>query len=336
MSKTAQKEKKKITSFFKRSKPTKGLPRKKSQAKKTSVKPAKVFVYALALAAIGGGGYLVYDRMRRKKQIDSGDTSSANNADTIIINNSLPDRQTGLPVSYSSGISKLFSSASDSFPLKRGSKGSRVMMLQKALSKTSPSIVIDGVFGSQTAGALKSAGYPEVVNEALFSQITAMTSNAVQVIFNPASLASALYKAAQSKNLNEVLNLLRQIKSVAEYSSVNDYYKKQGFISKTIVTDLLEYAFKGNTTAKEKIRNEFLRIGLKVNSAGTWSLQGIRLYKDIITLRETIVTDSRNNKIPVRKNTILGDGLETANGMTSFRSVDNSILKVPTQDIKYT
>ena len=40
---------------------------KKSQGKKGAVKPAKVFIYALALAALGGGGYLVYDRIKRKK-----------------------------------------------------------------------------------------------------------------------------------------------------------------------------------------------------------------------------------------------------------------------------
>jgi len=133
-----------------------------------------------------------------------------------------------------------------------------------------------------------------------------------------------------------LFDILKQLKSVSEYSAVNEYYKKQSFISKTIVTDLLEYAFKGNEAAKVQIRNEFLRIGLKVSSTGTWSLQGIRLYKDLVTIRETVVTDAQNNRIPVRRNTILGDELEVANGMTWFKSIDNSILKVPTQDVKYT
>jgi hypothetical protein len=133
-----------------------------------------------------------------------------------------------------------------------------------------------------------------------------------------------------------VILLLKQIKSVQDYSSVNDYYKKQSFISKTIVNDLLEYAFKSSEASKEQIRNEFLRMGLKVSGAGTWSLQGIRLYKDLITIRETIVTDSQNNRIPVRRNMILGDEMQVANGMTWFKSIDNSILKVPSQDVKYT
>lgn len=307
---------------------------KKAQTKKPNgIKPAKVFIYALALAALSGGGYLVYDRIKRKKSADQNQIPSDSNSDTIIINNSLP-------VSYSSAnTSRMVSSGSsgkENFPLKRGSRGARVTMLQQALAKTTPSIMIDGQFGPQTAGALKTAGYPEVVDQALFNKITGAGEGTVQVVFNPGALALSLYRAAQSKNLGGVVSVLQQIKSVADYSSVNDYYKKQSFISRTIVTDLLDYAFKNEQAAKEQIRNEFLRMGLKVDGSGTWSLQGIRLYKDLITIRETVVTDSQNNKIPVRRNTILGDEVEVANGMTWFRSIDHSILKVPTQDIKYT
>jgi hypothetical protein len=156
------------------------------------------------------------------------------------------------------------------------------------------------------------------------------------VVFNPSALANSLYSAAQSKNLEQVIGVLKQLKTVSDYSSVNEYYKKQSFISRTIVTDLLDYAFKSNEAAKTQIKNEFLRVGLKVSSTGSWSLQGIRLYKDLITIRATVVTDGQNNRIPVRKDTILGDELEVANGMTWFRSIDNSTLRVPTQDVKYT
>ncbi len=314
-------------SQVKKTRPKKTSPPKKSQGRKRVVKPAKVFIYALALAALGGGGYLVYDRMKRKKIVEQNQSPSDNN-DTIIINNSLP-------TSYSSFTSKVLSSTSDRFPLKRGSRGTRVTMLQQALSKTTPSILIDGQFGAQTAGALKTSGYPEIVDEVLFNKITSASKGTVQIVFNPAALALSLYRGVQSEKLDQVISALKQLKSVSDYSVVNEYYKKQSFISKTIVTDLLEYTFKSDETAKEQIRNEFLRIGLKVNDSGTWSLQGIRLYKDLITIRETVVTDSKNNRIPVRKNTILGDELEISNGTTWFKSIDNSILSVQTQDVKY-
>ena len=325
MAKKASKGRKKL----KGKKQAKAASKKAAQGKKKGVKPAKVFIYALALAALGGGGYLVYDRMKKKKTMEQNQIPSEANSDTIIINNTLP-------TSYASFTSRMLSLASDSFPLKRGSRGSRVTMLQQALSKTSPGISIDGQFGPQTAGALKSAGYAEVVDETLFNKITGASSGSLTLIFNPAALASSLYTGAQSKNLEQVMSVLKQLKTASDYSSVNDYYKKQSFIARTIVTDLLDYAFKSNEAAKTQIRNEFLRMGLKVSSTGTWSLQGIRLYKDLITIRETVVTDAQNNRIPVRRNTILGDELEVAKGMTWFKSIDNSILKVPTQDVKYT
>jgi hypothetical protein len=295
---------------------------------KGRVRPAKVFIYALALAALGGGGYLAYDRMRKRKTIGKDQPPAADRSDTIVINNTLP-------ASYASFPSRLLSSATDSFPLKRGSRGARVTMLQQALSTVSPGIAIDGQFGPQTAAALKLGGYPDVIDETLFKKITGTSGGSVSVVFNPAALASSLYSGSQSKNLEQVLMVLKQLETVSDYSAVNDYYKKQGFIEKTIVTDLLDYAFKSNEAAKAQVRNEFLRIGLKVSGTGTWSLQGIRLYKDLITIRETVVTDARNNRIPVRKNTILGDELEVSNGMTWFKSIDDSILKVPTQDVKY-
>lgn len=303
-------------------------PAKKAPAKKKGVKPTKVFIYAIALAALGGGGFLVYDRLKKRKAMEQNQIPSEASSDTIIINNTLP-------TSYASYTSRAVSGGSDNFPLKRGSRGSRVSLLQQALTKTSPGISVDGQFGPQTASALKSAGYPETVNEATFNKITG-SSGSLTVVFNPSSLAESLYGGAQSQNIEQVLSVLKQLKSVGDYSSVNEYYKKQSFIAKTIVTDLLEYAFKGNEVARSQIRNEFLRIGLKVSSTGTWSLQGIRLYKDLITIRETVVTDAQNNRIPVRRNTILGDELEVANGMTWFKSIDNNILKVPTQDVKYT
>lgn len=309
-----------------------GVTKKKSSAKVRRVKPAKIFIYALALAALGGGGYLVYDRMKRKRRNE--DDTNAADKDTIIINNNLP-------ASYvSSGRSA--SSNSNGFPLKRGSRGSRVTALQQALAKIigTPAMNanggIDGQFGPGTANALKMAGYPEVVDEVAFNRLTGNSGQTLQVVFNPSDIAVKLYRAAQTKNVEGVLTQLKLLKSLDDYSSVNEYYKKQGFISKTIVTDLLDFVFKSNESSKEKIRNEFTRIGLKSDDSGRWSLQGVPLFKDLITLRETFVIDAQSNRIPVRRNTILGDEIRNQNGMTWFRSIDNSILKVPTQDVKYT
>ncbi|MFN8343188.1 MAG: putative peptidoglycan-binding domain-containing protein [Cyclobacteriaceae bacterium] len=104
--------------------------------------------------------------MKKKKLMEQNQIPSEASSDTIIINNTLP-------TSYASFTSRAVSSGSDSFPLKRGSKGfAGFPLLQQALAKTSPGISVDGQFGPQTASALKSAGYPETVNEATFNKIT--------------------------------------------------------------------------------------------------------------------------------------------------------------------
>ena len=318
---------------LKRMERKRAITKKKASAKKQGVKPAKIFIYALALAALGGGGYLVYDRMKRKKMVDQ--INNDPDQDTIIINNNLP-------ASYTSSSSQSSSNSSNNFPLKRGSRGSRVTALQQALAKIIGTATmnanggIDGQFGSGTANALKMGGYPDVIDEATFNKLTGNSGQTLQVVFNPSDIALKLYRAAQSKNVDGVVTQLRLIKSVNDYSSVNEYYKKQGFISKTIVTDLLNFAFKTNESTKEIVRSEFQRIGLKTDSTGRWSLQGVPLFKDLITLRETFVIDAQSNRIPVRRNTILGDEIRNQNGMTWFKSIDNSVLKVPTQDVKYT
>jgi len=310
---------------MKRKKELKRLDTKRTTSKpkpKRGIRPVRIFIYALALAALSGGGYLFYDYLRKKKARDASD-------DTADINTSTNDNNAA-----STTTKTTRAKANDNFPLKKGSKGPRVVQLQEALIKKGATLKADGKFGAATIAALKTAGYRDTVDETTFSSITG-TQPVLQIIFNPADLAKKLYSAANGKNEQGVLAILEQIKTVNDYSAVNEYYKKQSFISKTIVTDLLEYAFKDDPTSQAVIKQQFKRIGLKVNNAGVWSLQGIQLYKDLITIRPTIVIDAANNRIAVKRNTILGDEVKIENGMTWFRSIDRNVLRVPTQDVKY-
>lgn len=284
----------------------------------------------LGIGVAGGAGYLAWDYLKRKKAQNAQALLPSNAGDTVInITNTLPT---------TTSTSK---TATDNFPLKQGSRGTRVAQLQQALARIIGTDAmnanggIDGIFGPGTANALKMAGYGEVIDQATFTKIINRQGTGLQVAFNPQALASSLYSAARASDSTGTLAILAQIGSTDQYSQVNGYYKEIPIIGKTIVTDLLDYAFKSNEQAKQQIRNEFLRMGLKMNASGTWSLQGLGLYRDIITLRDTFVRDPYNNHIPVNKNTILGDEVKVANGLTWFRAVDNSILQVPTQDVKY-
>jgi hypothetical protein len=69
--------------------------------------------------------------------------------------------------------------------------------------------------------------------------------------------------------------------------------------------------------------------------SGAESMSGIRIYKDLVTIAKTYVLDQAGNKIIVNKNTILGEEISKGNGMTLFKSIDNSINSVPTRDITY-
>lgn len=281
----------------------------------------RVVIYALGIGAVGGAIYYTVQGLRNKREAEGGHTPEAQKSSGTTYN------------VYNSG------SQGDSFPLKRGSRGQRVKQLQQALAniigmaEMNRNGGIDGIFGRGTENALMLANYPKVVSEDLFKQIV---ENIPTIVFDPTSLAQRLYSFANLQNLSGVLEVLKQIKSVAEYSSVNEAYKKLSIVSRTIVTHLLDTAFATDYMAKDKIKGEFLRMGLKYSSAtGKWSLAGLGSLRDIITIKDTYVLDRNQNRIKVKQNTILGDEQKIENGMTLFRAIDNSLALVPTADVMY-
>lgn len=288
---------------------------------KVNITFERVIIYGLGLGALGGAIYFTYLGLKRKR-----------------------NEEAGLPMeskTSSSTIYNVFNTGSqgDSFPLKRGSRGARVKQLQQALANLLGLDVmnqnggIDGIFGKGTENALRLANYPKSISEDLFKQIV---DNIPTIVFNPQDLAQRLYSFASLQNLSGVLEVLKQIKNVSEYSSVNEAYKKQSLVSRTIVTHLLDTAFANDFTAKEKIKSEFLRMGLKYSSAtGKWSLAGLGELRDIITIVDTYVVDRNQNRIKVKRNTILGDEQKVENGMTLFRAIDNSLALVPSAHVKY-
>lgn len=294
-------------------------PRERSRVRIT---PERVFIYALGLGAIGGAIYFTYLGLKNKRDAGGGTTTPETKKSSGTTFNV-----------YNSGH------LGDSFPLKRGSRGQRVRQLQQALANIigleamNSNGGIDGIFGKGTENALRLANYPKVISEDLFKQIV---DNIPTIIFNPQELAQRLYSFANLQNLGGVLEVLKQIKSVAEYSSVNEAYKKLSLVSKTIVTHLLDTAFAKDYMAKDKIKGEFLRMGLKYSTTtGKWSLLGLGQIRDIITIVDTYVVDRNQNRIKVKRNTILGDEQKLENGMTLFRAIDNTLALVPSAHVRY-
>jgi hypothetical protein len=225
--------------------------------------------------------------------------------------------------------------------LRYGSRGPKVKQLQqKLIAKLGSGAVgtagADGIFGKNTLKAVRAAGLPDQISEETFATIT---GGEATLIFNPSEVANTLFNQASSENEDGVISSLRQIMDTSQYESVSNYYKnirafRNSFMGRTIVTDLLDYVFASSSGAKDRVKTELRRIGLKEN-AGKWSLSGFAGFKDLITLSNTWVRDSKGNIIQVKKNTILGDETGARNGMTYFRALDNTIAMVPTRDVGY-
>jgi hypothetical protein len=64
-------------------------------------------------------------------------------------------------------------------------------------------------------------------------------------------------------------------------------------------------------------------------------MSGITQIKDIITLVPTFVVDGMGNRIPVKKNVILGAEIMVSNGMTKFKGIEGSVGSAPTRDVRY-
>ena len=294
----------------------------KSSAKKgMQFTPERIFFYALGLGVVGGALWMAWQSFRKKDDADPTDTSLMNS---------------GTGTSFKSKTSN------DRFPLQRGSKGMKVMMLQQALAimlndKNFASYGgVDGDFGPKTESAVKAAGYSSVIDEETYTKITSAVTGNLYISFNPSTVADRLYGQAQLQNAEGVMVELKKINSTSQYSSVNEYYKKKGLVRKTIVTDLLSNSFKNDPDAQIEMKAEFTRMGLKLNAdTGRWSLSGIRTVKDIITLADTFVKDLQGNYILVKKNVILGAEKKKANGYTQFESLQGRIYSVPTEMVGY-
>ncbi len=292
----------------------------KTETQKKRLPIERIFLIGVGTAVVGYGMYELYKKM-------SGQDQPTSDSDL------LPPPDTTI---------KSVVVRHDRFPLKKGSLGNNVRLMQLGLQKIlgetelSKFTPIDGDFGSGTESALIQAGFPSRVDEPTFLKIIQGVSKS-SLGTDPKSLAEQLYRYASTKSIQGVLTVLAEIKNTADYSAVNDFFKQvteeKTMVTSTIVTYLLNKAFNLNETAKEKIRTEFKRMGLIESSEGKWSLSGIRIRKDIQSLVNTFVSDASGITILVDKGTILGEELSVKNGMTIFKALDGRLYKVPTRDV---
>lgn len=226
------------------------------------------------------------------------------------------------------------SSSNDSFPLKKGSKGNRVKQLQNALiSKYGNSILsrfgADGDFGNETVKALQSKGLPTEISSDKFNII--VNGQGIDALF----VARKLRQAAIDKNFNQALFILQGLRSVDDYVQVSNAFK--GFrtfgVHKTLVNGMLD-AFQA-PDRKQKIRNEFIRMGLKLRN-GVFSLNGFDNLQPVKTRYSCPIYHADSGKIchKVMPNCILGTFITKQGNWILFKPIGiQSIFKIHAKNI---
>jgi hypothetical protein len=276
-------------------------------------------------------GYFGWQYFKKKKE----ETSSIDldpllepksTAISVDAANTIPPKPRGTPITS-------FSKSKDDpsgFPLKRGSKGTSVRLLQEALiNKYGQSILpkfgADGSFGSELVNALKKAGLPATINQSTYHVLTEGTAQ-------QDSLGKALFENTAAKNYAKALSLLKQMQSSQDYARANEEFKTHRIngVRQTIVNGLLSTFT--NEAQLQAIRFEFLRMGLQFDGS-KWSLSGLE-GKAIITKKPTTVWVNATQCLQVPAHMILGNEVSRKLGYTSFENRGKYFL-VNTQCIDY-
>lgn len=302
----------------------------KPSAKKQRKK--KIIITTLAVGATGILGYFGWQYFKKKKQAKQNDIESlVNNLKEPILTEPIytpKPKVTPKKTSYNLAPTV---ERTDDFPLKKGSKGESVKRLQEALitkygKGILPKYGADGDFGSETVNALTKLGLPTTITESTLNVITQGTT------VNQITLGKDLYSAALVKDFSKTIALLQKMKSVDDYTKASDQFK-QGRINgvrQTLVNGLLNTFT--SETQKQKIKFEFLRIGLQFDG-NKWSLSGIDGLPIVTTVPTTVWVNARESvKVPARM--VLGNEVSKRLDYTLFENKGKYFL-VQSKNVKY-
>jgi len=260
------------------------------QQAQPSGKGKKILLIGLGLAATGTLGYFGYEWYRKKKE-------KVSDADTADLDLTPPSQGSFTPPPAPP-------KRNDDFPLKKGSKGTRVKQLQDALiekhgKEALPKYGADGDFGSEMVTALAKFNYPASIDENTFNVIVQEGGLDVD------ETATELYNAATKKDFASAIKALQKLKSKDDYSSVSENFKTNyriGGVRQTLVNGMLN-SF-ADEKQKQAIRLQFTRMGLGYDGK-TWSLSGFDT-SSIITKRKALVWINPKKAITVPAKMVLG------------------------------
>lgn len=323
-----------------------GQPKPPPKRKPPSKKKAKsnIILTALAVGAAGILGYLGWQFYKKRKASRS---FSSANADLTTI---LPSTSTVATAASSNppapvpivpiprtntktNTTKAATVSANSFPLKKGSKGTLVKALQEALiAKYGASILpkygADGDFGSETVAALAKAGLPATIDESTYYVLVQGNTG----VMDKQAMAGKFLNAAAAGDFNTVMSLLKQMKTKEDYRQVSDIFIQSRLrsVRQTLVNGLLS-SF-SNESQKQLIRYEFIRMGLKYDGA-KWSLDGFD-GRPIVTTEATNVWINATENVSVPASMVLGAEVSRKLDYTLFENNGKYFL-VATRSIKY-
>lgn len=290
----------------------------------------KIIVASLAVGAAGILGYFGWQYLKKKKEAKgSAELDESLKPVSTAVNYEVP--VTTPKTTTKSSYSPTTAVPKSDFPLKKGSKGENVRLLQEALiakyGKTIlPKYGADGDLGTETLNALKKAGLPSSITESTFNVLTQSPK------VDKSTLGKDLYNAAIAKDFNKVMSLLKSMNSTQDYSAANEVFKTYRIngVRQTIVNGLLSSFTK--TDQKEKIKLEFLRMGLQFDG-NKWSLSGFD-GKPIVTNQSTTVWINATEGVSVPARMVLGTEVSKRLGYTLFENNGKHFL-VTTKSVQY-
>lgn len=321
----------------------------KSTAKKSQKK--KIILLSVGLGAAGVLGYFGWQYFKKRKQEKKNDDVDVilntttnpqpefHRTDTAVVVKPkvIKPRIKPKPVfepSYEPTYTTESPKASSEFPLKKGSKGDKVKILQQALidnygKSILPRYGADGFFGNEMITALKKLNLPSTVNETTFYVLVKGSSNSSSKY----DMGKLLYMAAATRNFSEVMELLKKLRNKEDYATASTSFKNyrlNGGVRQTLVNGILNTF--SDEKQKQQIRLQFTRMGLQFDG-NKWSLSGLDGLA-IITTRPTMVWKDAQTGVQVPANMVLGNEVANRMSYTLFENSGQHFL-VKTSTIKY-
>jgi len=313
----------------------KSKPKAKTSGKQQK---KKIFIASIAVGAAGILGYFGWQYLKKKREakkkgelddlLKTNTTAAVYNPEPVYTK----PKMTTKPVKASAAYTNTTSAIDRyTFPLKKGSKGTNVKLLQQALiakyGKTIlPKYGADGDFGTETLNALKKVGLQSTVDESTFNVLVQGTK------IDPSAVGKDLYNATIAKNFSKVLSLLKHIQTTDEYKAAGEIFKQYRIngVRQTIVNALLN-TFTADTQ-KQQIKFEFLRMGLQFDGS-KWSLSGFD-GRPIVTKENTTVWVNAMEGVKVPPKMVLGNEVSKRLDYTLFENNGKYFL-VNTKSVNY-